>query len=275
MKYEIILLIVIILTLILLKLKLYNNLKYGEHFTIYDNNQDIKIPENIMDIDFNKPKMPVIDNTEIDNSSKLGIIHVDKSTMNLNISQNDQICANNKECIMRRQYYKNPQNMNNKQKEKFKYYSKFSNMNITDYKNWLLLFAEDNDLSKLSQRHINNYIKIKKGEELKSCDIPLDIVKPPLNSSDYFKLLYNNGDGTKSKIGFYEPQNNTFSGSLIPANSVDFIPFENSQSLKHLVSDDNNICNKYIKYKHNEDLQKVIPKIEHNWNYSTGSELHN
>ena len=69
-------------------------------------------------------------------------------------------------------YYKHPQDLTNKQLQKFKLKAKIDKMTLQDYVNWVILF--DENIQDLPQIHHKNLNKIKNGIRLLFNDIPIN-----------------------------------------------------------------------------------------------------
>lgn len=116
--------------------------------------------------------------------------------------------------------FQDPKNMTDEQRKRFK--DKFrSNMTLQDYKNWLMLYK--NDQCHLRDHHKRNLKILLKGGQLKETDIPGIRAKAPINASDYFEKMYKSG-----MISIHYPDTSV-TGAMVGSNYDqydDFIPPE-------------------------------------------------
>jgi hypothetical protein len=164
-------------------------------------------------------------------------------------------------------YYKDPKDMTDRQLQKFKQKAKFQKMTVQDYVNWLNLFEQD--LDQLAPRHLNNYLKIKKGIRLEPNDIPRDRVPPPMNAQDYFNQLYTLDD----QVNIYSPEVSDTTGLQIPANYSDYSRFTAPQNLKHLNNRNSSLDQELKKENNRGVLQTLQTKISHDWHPATDNEV--
>ena len=156
--------------------------------------------------------------------------------------------------------------MTDRQLYKFKVNAKFDKMTVQDYINWLVLFEDD--LDQLSPRHLNNFLKLKKGIKITLNDIPRDKLPPPMTAQTYFNELYLLDD----QINLYSPQVSDTAGLQIPANYSDYSHFSAPQNLKHLINPAPTLDQTLIKHDNREVLQTLQPKIAHDWDYATSTQ---
>ncbi len=163
-------------------------------------------------------------------------------------------------------YYKDPKDLTDRQLQKFKLKAKFDKMTVQDYVNWLMLFEDD--LDDLAPRHLNNFLKIKKGVKLTLNDIPRDKIPPPMTAQDYFTQLYTLDD----QINIYSPQVSDTAGMQIPANYADYSQFTSPHNLKHLVNRAATLDEALVKDNNKGVLQTLQTRISHDWDHATDSQ---
>ena len=163
-------------------------------------------------------------------------------------------------------YYKDPKDMTERQIRKFKDKAKFGKMTVQDYVNWLTLF--DDNLDELSPRHLNNFIKVKRGIKLVLNDIPSDRSPPPMTAQDYFTKLYSLDD----QINIYAPQISETSGLQIPANYSNYSQFVAPQNLKHLNNRNLTLDAELEKEDNRAVLRTLQPKISNDYHQATDTE---
>jgi hypothetical protein len=163
-------------------------------------------------------------------------------------------------------YYKDPKDMSDRQLQKFKLKAKFDKMTVQDYVNWLMLFEDD--LEALAPRHLNNFIKLKKGIKLTLNDIPRDKIPPPMTAQDYFTQLYTLDD----QINIYSPQVSNVAGLQIPANYSDYSEFGPPQNLKHLLVRPLTLDQELTKSNNKGVLQTLQTKISNDWHPATDNQ---
>jgi hypothetical protein len=99
-----------------------------------------------------------------------------------------------------------------------------SNFTLQDYKNWLLLYKEDQD--NLRQQHRKNLRVLLQGGQLTPKDIPSIRIRPPTDAADYFQRMYKDGN---IAVQFPDSSN----GPFVPSNYGkfdSFVPPENVAS---------------------------------------------
>jgi hypothetical protein len=151
-------------------------------------------------------------------------------------------------------YYKDPKDMTDEQRRKFKLKAKVYKMTLQDYINWLRLFEDEQDL--LSPRDLANLQKLLKGIHLKDEDVPRENIPPPLTAEQYFNQLY-------MLDAQLNPQNADTAGLQLPANYTEYSQYDNPRNLKHL--DDHNQLEMLSKYQNREVLDKTQWKISHDY----------
>ena len=120
-------------------------------------------------------------------------------------------------------YYIDPKNMTAEQKLRFKMYAKFNRMTVKDYVNWLLLYLDEPEV--LNHHNRKNLIKILRGEQLNSSDIPQPEPKTPPNAEQYFKDVFN--------LSFELPESD-IDNPQVGYNSDRYAQFQAPENLKHL-----------------------------------------
>ena len=151
-------------------------------------------------------------------------------------------------------YYKDPKNMTDEQRRKFKLKAKVYKMTVQDYINWLSLFEDEQEL--LSPRDLLNLQKLLKGMSLTDTDVPREEIPPPLTAEQYFDQLY----ALDSQLN---PQNTDTAGLQLPANYMNYSQYENPRNLKHL--DEHDQMEALHKYQNREVLDKTQWKISHDY----------
>lgn len=111
-------------------------------------------------------------------------------------------------------FYKNPKEMTEEQRQKFKTQADFAKMTIGDYMNWLELYRNDiANLSKLFPTHLKNYEKFLLGQLITIQDLELvRNMKNQLSGLDTAQNLFNRylGDGRTGEypeVFAYYPSN--------------------------------------------------------------------
>lgn len=271
--------------------------------------QDDSILTSVYVKDFVKPvnpNYPAIDNQV--ESSQVGHIQTDKSTMGLAIDQVDgevkatQQCAGasgqtrpevgcqndndcnvvfgqgKNRCLSNHKcycvegsgifchygptYYKDPKDMTDRQRQKFKLRANMDKMTVQDYVNWLMLFVDDVD--SLAPRHLSNFRKVRRGIRLTLNDIPREKIPAPMTAHDYFTNLYNLDD----QINIYSPQVSNTAGVQLPANYDQYSTFVAPQNLKHMNTRNLTLDQEMTKQANKEVLSKTRAEISNKWEKS-------
>ena len=141
--------------------------------------------------------------------------------------------------------YKDVAKMSPEQQVKFKYNAKFKHMKLDDYKDWLSLYENDKEGSRLlSAEHEANFKKFKEGT-LEESDIPkhIDLEKVPTEADKYFDniyaLKYRKGDKRykyfeTEKLNPSYPVISENGGPWVSANYSEMSEFIPPKLLKHL-----------------------------------------
>lgn len=175
--------------------------------------------------------------------ANLGKVEVQKSVNSKNGDTNLQPPAD----LAAPTYYMDPSQMTSIQRLKFKNNAKFQNMTVNDYKNWLLLFKDDQ--AGLDQYNRKQLRKILKGGKLKLSDIPTEPMVPqsgfPTAEQQFDHMFPNQFKRDKAM---------TVDVSPYAYNFDDFDTFEPPKRLKHL-----SIVNSDETVKNNDSLKLVRP----------------
>lgn len=105
--------------------------------------------------------------------------------------------------------YKDPKSMTEEERRIFKYQYR-NNFTLQDYKNWLLLYK--NDEQHLRENHRGNLEKLLRGDTLFVQDMPNIRIIPPMDPADYFGKMYEGG-----KISVHFPDEGE-TGAMLPYN---------------------------------------------------------
>lgn len=126
-------------------------------------------------------------------------------------------------------YYRDPKDMTRSEIEKFKYKSKFHNMTVTDYTNWLLLFKEHPE--QLATFHRANLRIVIRGGTLVKGDLPSTPRLPNKASHEYIEKTSSGGldNITQPEFLGYQPSNfdDTIEGMKLPNRSLRHLDFVN------------------------------------------------
>lgn len=128
-------------------------------------------------------------------------------------------------CQLGSSNFKNPHAMTGEELKSFKENYDKDKFTLQDYKNWLLLYK--NNQKELSQDHLNNLRNINK---LKEKDIPRSKISPPETAADYFNKMYK-----QNMEAIIEPLNSDTAGIVIASNFTDYSEFIPPQDISNYV----------------------------------------
>jgi hypothetical protein len=176
------------------------------------------------------------------------------SDCNLFYGDGRNTCKSNKQCRcevgsgvlcqMGPTNYKDPKDMTDKERSIFKTMQNYDNFTIQDYKNWLSLY--ENDYFQLSDEHLINLRKMRRGEPLSLRDIPSSRIYPPMESQKYYAEMYDKLTNSEQIVA---PINSSTTGIQVGYNYKDYSDLSQPNALPQLRVVNGEIERKYRRPK--------------------------